>query len=279
MITVVWGAATDTGQVRSLNEDCFLAEPPVFVVADGMGGHAAGEVASRLAVDEFKRLARFDNLTVDDVGSALSRANAAVLAEATLSPDRAGMGTTIAGLALVHAGGGQHWMIFNVGDSRVYRFADGRLDQVSVDHSEVEELVAAGEISRAQARIHPRRNIVTRSLGTTPAPIHDSWLLPPVPGERYLICSDGLPTEMGDEEICSHMSTGREASEIAHRLVERAVELGGRDNVTVVVIDVLNGAMTSVDEDTTPRGRVVAMEGATDEAGTHDSVAGGTNDD
>lgn len=258
MINVVWGAASDPGQVRELNEDSYLAELPVFVVADGMGGHAAGEVASGLAIDEFRPLVRAANLTADDVSAALARANDAILTQAGTGGDRAGMGTTVTGLVMVQAGGAMHWMVFNVGDSRVYRFTHGQLDQVSVDHSEVEELVAAGRISREQARVHQRRNIVTRSLGTEPPPVPDSWLLPPVAGERYLVCSDGLPTELDDGEISMYMGAEWDPATAARRLVARAVALGGRDNVTVLVVDVLGEDETDVDEDTTPRVSVVA---------------------
>jgi len=258
MITVLWGAATDPGQIRTLNEDSFLAELPVFVVADGMGGHAAGEVASGLAIDEFRQFIGVDDLTVDDVAAALGRANAAIVSGASGGEDRSGMGTTVVGLVMVHAGGGQHWMVFNIGDSRVYRFADGQLDQVSVDHSEVEELVAAGQISRTQARLHQRRNIVTRSLGTQPAPAADSWLLPPIAGERYLVCSDGLPTELDDPEIAAYLSGDWDAQTAANRLVERAVAVGGRDNITALVVDVVDDDRTAVDEDTIPRAQATA---------------------
>jgi serine/threonine protein phosphatase PrpC len=258
MITVLWGAATDPGQVRTLNEDSFLAQLPVFVVADGMGGHAAGEVASGLAIDEFRQFIGVDDLTVDDVAAALGRANAAIVSGASDGDDRLGMGTTAAGMVMVQAGGGQHWMVFNIGDSRVYRFAEGQLDQVSIDHSEVEELVAAGQISRTQARLHQRRNIVTRSLGTQPAPVADSWLLPPVAGERYLVCSDGLPTELDDPEIAAYLGGEWDAQTAARRLVERAVAVGGRDNVTVLVVDVVDDGLAAVDEDTVPRAQAFA---------------------
>ncbi len=253
MITVGWGAATDAGLVRTLNEDSYLAERPVFVVADGMGGHAAGEVASRIVIDEFRRLAGATDLSPDDVVAAVTRANDAIVAMGNADSEQAGMGTTVTGLAMVQASGGWHWMVFNVGDSRVYRFAGGHLDQVTVDHSEVEELVATGQISRREARVHQRRNIVTRSLGTWPAPQVDSWLLPPVLGDRYLLCSDGLPTEMEDTEISLCLGAEQDPSGTARHLVERAVALGGRDNVTALVIDVFGDEASDVDEDTTPR--------------------------
>lgn len=257
------GAATDVGRVRDHNEDSALAEGGVFVVADGMGGHAAGEVASGIVVATMRELVRRDPLTSDDVTRQLVLANQRILASVEAHPEQRGMGTTASGLALVTAGGADHWAVFNVGDSRVYRYIDGRLSQVSVDHSEVQELVDAGVITQREARTHPARNVVTRSLGTDYAYHSDLWVLPPYAGERFVVCSDGLTNEISDEQLREILQRTPDPQDAAEELVRAAVGAGGRDNVTVVVVN-LDGdvgddlSVTSprdCDENTAPRGR------------------------
>jgi PPM family protein phosphatase len=149
------------------------------------------------------------------------------------------MGTTITGLALLETAGGDHLMVFNVGDSRVYRLSGGRLEQLTVDHSEVQELVNAGVITRDQARIHPRRNIVTRALGTIPPSRIDYWMLPATAGDRYMACSDGLYSEVPDEHIGSLLANGGSPQSTADALVSAAEVAGGHDNITVIVVDVV----------------------------------------
>jgi PPM family protein phosphatase len=259
MLIVEFGAATDAGLVRERNEDRVLAEPRVFAVADGMGGHAAGDVASSLAVARLRDLAGRDDLRPEDVRAALDSANAEILASMAECGERTGMATTVAGLGMVRVGGVEHWVVFNVGDSRVYRFADGALSQVSVDHSEVEERVAAGRLTREEARWHPLRHVVTRSLGTEPGPVADLWVFPPAPGERFLLCSDGLPLELDDVEIRQVLVEVATPQQAADQLVARALLAGGRDNVTVVVVDVVAaGGDSDVDVMTVPRARLVA---------------------
>lgn len=262
------GAATDTGRVRSLNEDSALAEGGIFVVADGMGGHAAGEVASGIVVETMRELATRADLTADDITRQLVLANQRILAAVDAHPEDKGMGTTATGLALVTAGGADHWAVFNVGDSRVYRSIGGVLTQVTVDHSEVQELVEAGVITREEARVHPARNVVTRSLGTDYAYQPDVWVLPPYAGERFVICSDGLTNELPDERVREILHQHPEPQIAAEELVRAAVEAGGRDNVTVVVVN-LDGAMgddlsvtspRASDEDTAPRGQLSDKE-------------------
>jgi len=216
-----------------------------------MGGHAAGEVASRLAVASFAALPQ-SGLHADDIDLAIEQANASIVDHGSGS-SREGMGTTVSGLAVVEAGGSEHWIVFNVGDSRVYRYADERLVQLSVDHSEVEELIGAGRITREQARSHPRRNIITRSLGTVPAPQADHWLLPPRQGDVFLICSDGLIDELTDEQISAVLEARRAPQAMANALVDLAVAAGGRDNVTAIVVEVDLVGGGSVLGDTVPR--------------------------
>ncbi len=249
-----WGVATDRGRRRKSNEDSFLAAPPLFVVADGMGGHAAGDVASRLAVDTFASLALHPPIGVQDAVDAIKEANRSILGVSAEIPERAGMGTTVTGLVSVLVGGTDHWMVFNVGDSRVYCLQGGQLDQMTIDHSEAEEMVVAGQITREEARTYERRNIVTRSLGTDPGPVADSWLFPSVGGERFLICSDGLTSELSDEQIKQCLLADPDPQVVADELVRQAVEAGGRDNVTVIVVDGADSPGSSnVDDTTSPK--------------------------
>ncbi|GAA3285378.1 protein phosphatase 2C domain-containing protein [Dactylosporangium vinaceum] len=234
-MTVRSGVASDTGAVRTRNEDSALAGAGVFAVADGMGGHAAGDVASRLAIAALQRLADRPGLTPQDLRAGLAAANREILGAVRRQPERAGMGTTVAGLGLVRFAGTEHWVVFNVGDSRVYRFVDGTLAQVTVDHT------APG----------PRAGI-TRALGTDPAPEADVWMFPPTPGERFLICSDGLPLEVDNAAIAVVLAAEPSAQRAAETLVRRAVDAGGRDNVTAVVVDHVPAADDERYEQTAP---------------------------
>ncbi|HEY2793896.1 MAG TPA: protein phosphatase 2C domain-containing protein [Micromonosporaceae bacterium] len=258
MITVQSGYATDIGRLRTVNQDSFLAAGSVFAVADGMGGHAAGEVASRLAIQRLARLAERGEVRPDDVRGVLVAANDDILAQVRQNPEQDGMGTTIAGLGVVCVAGADHWVVFNVGDSRVYRFVGGVLAQLTVDHTEVAELVASGAVAIEDARTHPRRHVVTRALGSDPAPEPDVWLFPPTAGERFLICSDGLILELGEAEIVTVLGAERDPQRAAEALVGRAKAYGGRDDVTAVVVDYVTEARASLD-DTVPRTRTESV--------------------
>ena len=191
-----------------------------------------------------------------------SNLNRRILASAARHPEQTGMGTTVAGLALVSVGGSRHWAVFNIGDSRVYRCLDGQLSQVTVDHSEVWELVERGLITPEQAHRHPGRNVVTRSLGRDPMGVVDTWVFPPYPGEVFVICSDGLSNELTREEMEAVLTAHPDAEEAAAELVRRGVAAGGRDNVTAIVVAVQGqDADSDVDEDTTPRENVNGSSG------------------
>jgi protein phosphatase len=241
MVELHWATATDRGRVRSENEDSFLAAAPVFLVADGMGGRAGGAEASRLAVAAFDRFRTGGPPSADEVLAAVADANSAILAAAT-EPGYEGMGTTLVGLVLVAQGDAACWLAFNIGDSRLYRLGPPgvgrRLEQVTVDHSEVQELIGAGLIGADQRRGHPRGHLITRALGIRRRPQVDTWVLTREPGERFLLCSDGLSDEVADDEIGRLLAAGPEPVEAANLLVQAAVEAGGRDNVTVVVVEV-----------------------------------------
>jgi protein phosphatase len=248
------GSATHVGRVREHNEDSLIAQGMLFAVADGMGGHAAGEVASRIAVEALATLAAQSPDRTEDVAEVLREANRRILQSQEDSPDQRGMGTTVAGLTVVDAGGREHWVVFNIGDSRVYRLADNRMSLVTRDHSEVRELMDAGLIDAAEAARHPMRNVITRSLGSDPGPSPDVWVLPPTPGERFVVCSDGLSNELDDREIMLVARKYADPQIAAEQLVAAAVRAGGRDNVSVVVVAVDGDDSDGDDDaDTAPR--------------------------
>lgn len=252
------GAATHVGRVRRVNEDSFLARDRLAVVADGMGGHACGDRASAHTVDEFAGLLDRGPLRVELIQGAIAAANNAILSDAASDAERAGMGTTVTGVASVEHDGAPHWLVFNLGDSRVYRITGTTAVQLTVDHSEVAEMIALGQITRDEARRHPMRNIVTRSLGVDPLAPADMWLFPPSPdGDSFLACSDGLTNELTDEVIGAILGGAPTARDAAAALVAAAVDAGGRDNVTAVVVRTPHDSVATVDEvdvNTTPRG-------------------------
>jgi PPM family protein phosphatase len=232
-------ALTDTGLHRTANEDSLLAERPVFVVADGMGGYDAGDLASAAVVSAFRReLCTGEPADPAGVRRALTRAGDAVAEVAAAT--RRGAGSTLTGLVLLDHDDEPHWLIVNVGDSRVYRLAGSDLEQLTVDHSLAEELVGMGALAEADRRDFGQRNVITRAIGA-PDSRADSWLMPVTTGERLLVCSDGLHGEVGDEEIRAILTMSGRPAAAASALVEAAKRAGGRDNITVLVVDVRGG--------------------------------------
>jgi protein phosphatase len=244
MMQLAWGTATHPGRVRRANEDAHLAEPPVFLVSDGMGGRAAGDVASAIVVDEFRGRVGAPAVETDWVTECIARAGRRIR---RLS----GAGATVTGAAFVEHSGAAYWLAFNIGDSRIYRCADGRLAQVSVDHSYVQELIESGELDPAAARHHPRRNVITRAVGAGIQAGPDCWLLPGVEGDRLLLCSDGVTAELTDHLLGRILSEHLDPQRAADAVVRTAIGAGGRDNATAVVIDVLAVASPRVDRGTT----------------------------
>ena len=246
-LQIVAAAVTDVGHVRSHNEDAFLASEPWFLVADGMGGHEAGEVASAAVVAAFEAAPR-ERVTPAVVAQTLARAQASVLALASGRPRSAG--TTVTGVALLQTPHVPHWLVFNVGDSRVYRSLDGQLEQLTVDHSLVQELVDQGRMSPDEARHSSHRNVITRALGAGDHAA-DYFVVPVITGERLVLCSDGLTTEVEDEEIARIVREHPDARDCARTLLAAALAGGGKDNVTVVVVDVVGGGSAlEAEEDT-----------------------------
>lgn len=235
-----WGGATDVGRVRTNNQDQFLARPELdlWAVADGMGGHSGGEVASQIACDTLGRA--FSDRTVDGLIEAVEQANTAVFRAGTDNPELTGMGTTVVALAAVEHEGDEVLAIANVGDSRCYRYTEGELDQVTTDHSLVADLVRDGSLSPEEAAVHPQRNIVTRVLGVYDTVPVDVFAVDPHGGDRYVLCSDGLFNEVPEPAIAAVLRRQRDPAVAANELVRLAVEGGGRDNITVVVVDVVD---------------------------------------
>jgi PPM family protein phosphatase len=237
-----WGSATDTGRVRQNNEDTALATDTLFVVADGMGGHRGGEVASHLAVEVLGE--QFAEPTVDSLLAAVVEANRAVYERALGDPDLRGMGTTLCVLAPVDEDGSDDDLVavVNVGDSRAYLYRDGELTQLTEDHSLVAEMERDGRLTSEEAATHPQRNIVTRALGIDPEVDVDTFQVVPYEGDRFLLCSDGLFDMIDDDRIAATMRRLADPTDCAQELVRLANESGGRDNITVLVVDVVDDA-------------------------------------
>jgi len=244
-------AATDTGRVRKHNEDSYVVGERLWAVADGMGGQAAGATASRIAAQCLASYDKTGDIDQGQISSLVGEINSKILAYSARHPKTAGMGTTLAGMALTKLGGQDHWLIFNVGDSRVYRLNGGILRQETTDHSEVQELVNQGKIRPSDARTHPNRNILTRCLGTPCPPLVGMRVVPCQPGDRMLICSDGLTSEVDDGKISVVLRTAVDPREAVDELIEAALENGGRDNVSIIVVGI-DEEQEGLVEDTVP---------------------------
>ena len=228
-----WAALTDIGRVRTHNEDSVLAQPPLFVVADGLGGHEAGEVASSIAVETLR-----DHAPRRPDAKALARAvkaaNREVIRSAREGFGKAGMGTTMTA-AIVE---GTRVALAHVGDSRAYLLHDEQLVRVSEDHSMVADMIRRGQLTEVEARYHPNRSVITRALGTDPNMLADTYELDADPGDRLLLCSDGLTGMIEDGMICEILLEHDSPEDTARALVEAANDAGGHDNISVVVIDI-----------------------------------------
>jgi serine/threonine protein phosphatase PrpC len=240
--TIEISASTATGHVRAVNEDSFVAEFPLFLVADGMGGHDRGDQASQTVAAVLRdRLVADDLPTSEAVLAAIGEANDAVISLTANSPGSGMSGTTLAGIVLVVDDDrlASHWMAFNIGDSRIYSWNGRDLEQLSVDHSAVQELVDAGALTDEAAKVHPDRNIITRAVGARTDVDADVWLLPTTGAQCFVLCSDGLTKELDDDEIARILAANGAAESsgsVSDELIEAALAAGGHDNVTVVVL-------------------------------------------
>lgn len=228
------GAKTDIGKLREVNEDSYGYHGRLFVLADGMGGHQAGEIASAIAVETV--------LAADLVGArpaarlhqAILEANQAILAEVQKHPEHTGMGTTINVLYLDTT----QAYIANVGDSRIYRLSGGRLNQLTADDSLVAQLVKNGSITEEEAKVHPRRNVLIQALGMEGNLEFEVTTVGIAPGDKFLLCSDGLTGMLDEKTIAAYLAEDIAPQLIAEQLVEAANKAGGRDNITVIVVEI-----------------------------------------
>lgn len=232
---LMWGARSDVGCVRPHNEDSYLVQSPLFCVCDGMGGHAAGEVASSIAVETIAKTAP-QSADAARLAAAVEAANAAVIEAALNGLGKPGMGCT-ATCAYIE---NDTLAIAHVGDSRAYLLHEGTLIRVTRDHSYVEELVDAGEITADEARVHPNRSVITRALGSDPAMYADHFTLHIEEGDRLILCSDGLSSMIPDSDIENIATQSSTAQICVDNLVDAALAAGGHDNVTVVVVDLVD---------------------------------------
>lgn len=230
---ISFGSRTDIGYVRDHNEDSLIIIPPLFAVADGMGGHEAGEIASEITVNTLAELAP-SHLDAEGLTAAVEAANYNVMKAPRQGIGRDGMGTTLTAAMLE----GERLLIAQVGDSRAYLLHKGHLQQITRDHSLMADLIEAGQITPEEARVHPNRSVITRAIGSGIHMRPDIYELNVDAGDRILLCSDGLSSMISNNAIESIMRRQSDAQHCADELVTAALENGGADNVTVVVADV-----------------------------------------
>jgi len=226
-------AATDIGLVRDHNEDAYLVQEPLYVVADGMGGHLGGEVASATALETIARIVAEEGIGA--LTDAVRQANRAVYDRQATDVEVAGMGTTLTGVAME----GSKLSVAHVGDSRAYLFRGGKLRLLTQDHSLVGEMVREGNLTEAQARVHPRRSALTRALGISGDIEVDAFEVPVQTGDRIMLCTDGLSGMIEDRRLQDILKDGNGAAETCSILISEAIANGGLDNVTAVIIDLV----------------------------------------
>ncbi|MEZ5155538.1 MAG: Stp1/IreP family PP2C-type Ser/Thr phosphatase [Solirubrobacterales bacterium] len=253
---------TDTGRQREANEDSYFSRAPLFAVADGMGGAQAGEVASRMAVEAFERVDEASAPPEEVLRHAAEEANREIFELAHRDASRSGMGTTLTA-ALLH---GDEISFGHVGDSRAYVFREGKLKQITNDHSLVEELRRQGKLTRDQAAEHPQRSVITRALGPEPAVDVDTMTFSARPGDVFLLCSDGLTTMLDDEDVAAVLAREEDLNMAGRRLVRAANERGGRDNITVVLFRLESADAGAAAEGETLLGPSAAAAGLSAEA-------------
>jgi serine/threonine protein phosphatase PrpC len=256
------GVITDTGRKRRRNEDAYVCEPPLFAIADGMGGAQAGEVASRLAAAALKESGSKTLGGEQRISDLIQEANRRVYDRSSTDPNTSGMGTTIT-VALVENG---NVAFGHVGDSRAYLIRDGRMEQVTEDHSLVNELLKSGKLSREEAETHPQRSVITRALGTDPDVDADTFTIAAEAGDVFLLCSDGLTDMVEEREILELVERNRQDIDVALKsLVKAANRSGGEDNITVVAFEIAESRVLTHDGETREN---VVPEPARDEEDT-----------
>jgi len=241
-----WAEVTHRGRRRDANQDAVLTEFPLFVVADGMGGHVGGEIASASTIDRLRAVAHTGAVSPPAIEKALSRAVKDIESHPETTDE--GTGTTLTGVYLDTSGESETWVTLNIGDSRVYLLRDGDLVQVTTDHSVVQELVAAGRLSPEEAENHPYGNVITRAVGPSENAAPDYVHLEIVDGDRFVICSDGLTKELTDYGIQHFLSEHAGAADAVRAMLDAALENGGRDNITIIVLNVSRGPAPSTED-------------------------------
>jgi protein phosphatase len=256
---------TDTGRRRLGNEDAYVWRPPLFAIADGMGGAKAGEIAAGIAADTLEG-ADSRPLDADDLASLISEANTRVWQRSLNDPSTAGMGTTFT-VALVDEQAGA--VVFgHVGDSRAYRVRDGELEQITTDHSLVAELVESGVLTPEEAERHPQRSAITRALGTEPEVEPDVFTIEVAPGDLFLLCSDGLSDMLSEDQIAAAIEhTGGDPTAAGEELVRNANAEGGDDNITVLLFEIIEGEPEPLPDEGGPANAAPATDGDGDGAG------------
>lgn len=240
-VTLRWAGLTDQGRRRETNQDSFLATYPLFVVADGMGGHAGGEVASQSTVAQLSGVAESGVVSTDAIEGAIGRAVKDILDHPETTDE--GTGTTMTGIFLDADSG--VWVSMNIGDSRVYLLREGALTQITTDHSVVQELIASGRLSPEEAEGHPYSNVITRAVGVSELAPPDYRRFEVLDGDRFVICSDGLTKELTDYGIQHFLHENADPSAAAEAMLAAALDNGGRDNVTIIIVDVTRSSDSS----------------------------------
>lgn len=245
-IELTWAGMTHTGRRREINQDALLASYPLFIVADGMGGHIGGEIASASTVERLGRIVDDGHVNPKAIETALSHAVRDIASHPETTDD--GTGTTLTGVYLDLSDAPPQWVTLNIGDSRVYLLRDGDIEQVTTDHSVVQELIAAGRLSAEEAENHPYGNVITRAVGPSESVTPDYVRLDVVDADRFVICSDGLTKELTDYGIQHFLAENPDPADAVSAMMEAALENGGRDNITIIVLDVAVTRTGAADE-------------------------------
>ena len=239
-VIVSWAGVTDRGRKREINQDAVLAHFPLFVVADGMGGHIGGEIASASTIGQLQKVVDHGDITPEAIEDALLRAVGDIGDHPETTDE--GTGTTVTGIYLHADGEEDAWIVLNIGDSRVYLDREDSLAQITVDHSLVQELVASGRLSPEEAENHPYGNVITRAVGPSESVVPDYVRLDVRAGDRFVICSDGLTKELTDYGILHFLRQNADPAAAIEAMLAAALENGGRDNISIIVVDVKDAA-------------------------------------
>ncbi|MGM7678075.1 PP2C family protein-serine/threonine phosphatase [Microbacterium sp. A94] len=259
-----WAAITDTGHRRDNNQDAYLAEFPLFVVADGMGGHAGGEIASQSTIARLQEIVDGGTVATATIEKALELAVADIASHPDTTDE--GTGTTLTGVFFDAAMDEPRWVSLNIGDSRVYLLRDERLVQVTTDHSVVQELISSGRLSPEEADGHPYSNVITRAVGASELTPPDYLGIEVLDGDRFVICSDGLTKELTDYGIQHFLREESDPAKAVDAMLAAALENGGRDNVTLIIVKVeRTGGAVSADDAATAKINTIDESSSTPE--------------